>query len=391
MVGFNARPIACSLKKAGATVYVSDYWGDTDLGACCDEWLAVLSPIPGKRQRQPIGKPLHEALVDNMLKLTDTLPPMDYVLVGSGFDDHSESLVPLDDAGLIVGNNIDGMKRARDRTRIAGLVEDSPVRLPNSINAAMSSTLDLEFPLVFRPIVSGGGSGIRLIRDQDTLDFILSECEDPSCFVLQEYVSGIDVSCSVLCTGRRGRVLSIQGQLIGMPSAGLNCTFVYCGNYIPVNISATSRAVIEETSSYLCEELDLVGSNGLDYVVNKQGEPLLMEINPRLQGSLEMLEISGGISLSKLHVNAVFGGLPEHDFIYRPTAKMIVYARSDSQVQGLTTMYDVVDKTPEGVHVKRGDPICAIIRSASTVRDSYSRCIEDATRILSSAIQVSDD
>ncbi|MHA2081177.1 MAG: hypothetical protein ACW99H_08545, partial [Candidatus Thorarchaeota archaeon] len=87
VIGFNARPIACSAKKAGATVFVSDYWGDDDLSACCDDWIAVLSPTVGARQRQPLDTPLHETLVENLFYLTKK-QKLDYVLVGSGFDDH---------------------------------------------------------------------------------------------------------------------------------------------------------------------------------------------------------------------------------------------------------------------------------------------------------------
>ena len=102
VIGFNARPIACSAKRAGANVYVSDYWGDDDLTACCDDWVAVLTPTRGSRQRQPLGTPLHESLVENLLHLTKERH-LDYVLVGSGFDDHIDSLAPLQKEGLLVG------------------------------------------------------------------------------------------------------------------------------------------------------------------------------------------------------------------------------------------------------------------------------------------------
>ena len=52
IIGFNARPLACSVTRLGAEVYVSDYWGDDDLSACCHKWTAVLSPSPGERQRE---------------------------------------------------------------------------------------------------------------------------------------------------------------------------------------------------------------------------------------------------------------------------------------------------------------------------------------------------
>ncbi|TFF91317.1 ATP-grasp domain-containing protein [Candidatus Thorarchaeota archaeon] len=389
-MGFNARPVACNLKKTGATVFVSDYWGDSDLDDCCDEWIAVLSALPGQRQRQTIGKALHKALVENMLVLIEELPPMDLILIGSGFDDYSDSLRPLLDAAPIIGNTPDGMKRARDRERIVELLEDSPVRVPWSIPVAESNFSDLEFPLVLRPIHSGGGSGIRLIRREETLESVLSDCEDPSGFILQEYVSGLDLSCSVLSTGNDSRALSVQGQLVGVPSAGVNCTFAYCGNYIPVRISSESQRTIEEASIELCNELSLMGSNGIDFVLNENGEVYLMEINPRIQGSLEMLETASEISVLSLHIEAVEGCLPDYDIQFRPTVKMIVYARQDSVVRGLSSLNGIADRTPDGLRVNRGDPVCTVVRSGSSIESSYSCCINDAARVSNHLVPTSD-
>ena len=68
VLGFNARPIACSSKNAGARVIVSDYWGDEDLDACSSKWTSILTPSPGKRQRAPLEKRVHVGLVENLLE-----------------------------------------------------------------------------------------------------------------------------------------------------------------------------------------------------------------------------------------------------------------------------------------------------------------------------------
>ena len=129
VIGFNARPIACSAKKAGASVFVSDYWGDEDLSTCCDEWVAVLTPTVGTRQRQPLNMPLQAALVDNLLHLTKD-SQLDLVLVGSGFDDYSEVIDPLEDMGLLVGCSPEEMERARDFQKLKKLAEQMELKFP---------------------------------------------------------------------------------------------------------------------------------------------------------------------------------------------------------------------------------------------------------------------
>ena len=111
VIGFNARPIAASLKRQGARTYVSDYWGDSDLPEVSDECIAVLSPVPGIRQRQPHDIPLYESLIDNFLYLTRNVE-LEYVIVGSGFDDHSDALQLLHDEGHLISSSLISWKNS---------------------------------------------------------------------------------------------------------------------------------------------------------------------------------------------------------------------------------------------------------------------------------------
>ena len=113
VIGFNARPIAASLRRQGAQTFVSDYWSDLDLASASTECITVLSPVPGVRQRQPLDLPLHEALVENFEVLTKN-QDLDFVIIGSGFDDHSDSLNDLHRRGLLIGSSPSSMKKARD-------------------------------------------------------------------------------------------------------------------------------------------------------------------------------------------------------------------------------------------------------------------------------------
>jgi len=171
VTGFNARPIAWSAKLAGASVIVSDYWGDDDLSTCCDSWIAVLTPTPGVRQRQPLDMPLPVALVDNLLYLAKERQ-LDMVLIGSGFDDHSEAIEPLEELGLLVGCSSKEMDRARDFERLKEITKQLDILMPGRRIFELPDDITgetFEFPCVVRPTHSGGGSGIRLARSVDEI------------------------------------------------------------------------------------------------------------------------------------------------------------------------------------------------------------------------------
>ncbi|MHA2263817.1 MAG: ATP-grasp domain-containing protein [Candidatus Thorarchaeota archaeon] len=393
VIGFNARPIACSAKRAGAKVYVSDYWGDDDIVECSSEFVSVLTPEPAKRQRSELERPAHISLVENFLGRYLEID-FDYVIVGSGFDDRSDALAPVEEQWGLCGNSPELMKRARNVKKVSELaggldIEYPTRRLVNSPESAVKAASKIGFPCVVRPIRSGGGSDIALAHNASQVETTyshISECKMSSSLVVQQYVPGIDISCSVLSSGENAHSVSVQGQLIGLPSAGRNCDFVYCGNYFPNNLPENLEKKAREASETMCRELGLLGSNGLDFVVDTLGKLWLLEINPRIQGTLEMMEKSMGISITELHANAANGLLPSALPTPRPAVKLVVFSTRPGTVTNLSRYDSTVDRTPEGVVVAKGDPICTIIESNGSLVECYESASSTALAIQRSVL-----
>ncbi|MDF1540969.1 MAG: ATP-grasp domain-containing protein [Candidatus Thorarchaeota archaeon] len=388
VIGFNARPLACSVKRSGGLAFVSDYWGDSDLDECSREWVSVLSSVPGSRQRGTLEDPLHISLSDNF-QHTYADQELDYVLIGSGFDDHSTSLDQIENKYGITGNSPLLMQIARNRDRLSDLATNNEINYPRyrqvqTRDEAIEAAKENGFPCVIRPTASGGGTGIRKISGFKQLDSFydrLLETDRLGPRIVQDYVLGLDVSASVLCTGTDAYCLSIQEQLIGLPSAGRHSDFVYCGNRIPANLEERILKKIRRVSEQISASLGLKGSIGIDYVVSHNGELWLLEVNPRFQGSLEMLERSANISVSELHILACNGELPQKVPEYTPTTKMIVYANRDGTVPDLSTYSGTVDRSPTGVEVHKGDPVCSIIESGMNSDEVYKRVESIALKI----------
>jgi len=397
VIGFNARPIAASLTRAGAESYVSDYWGDSDLKEVSTDCIAVLSPVPGIRQRQPLDKPLHLSLIENFFLLTKDVE-LDYIIIGSGFDDCTESLIPLHESGLLIGSEPTRMKNSRNLSLISKLMSNELLKVPHrqdirSAEELLQKSAEIDFPYLVRTSHSGGGSGINFIGRQEDLDKItkrLSITDEQPHLILQQYIRGRDLSCSVLSTGTEARAVSVQGQLIGLPSAGRNCDFVYCGNYYPSGLDSATEKNIIKISENLSIQLGLQGSIGFDFVVDASGVIWLMEVNPRIQGTLEMIEIAGNISITEQHIRAVNNNLIEKIPSLRPTVKMIVYSRRDGCITNLSSFPNTFDKSLTGILVKRGDPICTVIRTGKTLLECYLKTHEAANAIQRSIVSIND-
>ncbi len=385
ILGFNARPIACSAKKAGALVYVSDYWGDSDLEACCNEWVAVLTNEPGKRQRGSLEDPVHISLSKNFIEEFHDVD-FDYVIIGSGFDDYHSSLIDIHNAWGIAGNTPNILKQARTREIIEKIASTYDITTPRwqivNKNTDLGQVIeDIGLPIVTRRLTSGGGSGIRCFTSLKEFDIdIKKRLLTQQHILVQEYLNGVDISASVMSTRGDALCISIQNQLIGMPIAGRNCDFVYCGNSYPASLNSKLMKKIKISSECICRDLSLMGSNGLDFVVVDE-DIFMLEINPRIQGSLELIETIFNQSVTEMHVNAIEGILPEMNDVSVNAMKLIIYSRKAGEVPNLAKWKNTRDHTPEGVRVKRGDPICTIIMSDSSKRMLLRETYETASVI----------
>jgi predicted ATP-grasp superfamily ATP-dependent carboligase len=300
-----------------------------------------------------------------------------------GFDDNTRSLVELEKKIAITGNSTAQMQRARNRLAVEKLAESLGLHIPTSsiartLDEAHANCDEVGYPCVIRPPSSGGGSGISLITDPSQVDAacwrLQADIESPE-LIVQQYISGIDGSSCVLSTGTKAAVLSVQGQLIGMPSAGRNCDFVYSGNYMPMRLSENVKQRIMERSVSICTSLELQGTNGIDFLVDKEEKLWFLEVNPRFQGTLEMLERGGSISVTELHTAACNGVLPSESHLFSPSTKLVIFARRNGEVPDLSKYENTVDRSPQGVVVNRGDPVCTVIETSSTLPDCYKSAL----------------
>ena len=222
---------------------------------------------------------------------------------------------------------------------------------------------DIQF--ILKPLQGSGGYDINLLGN-DT-DIKLNDSE----FILQEYVDGVSLSSSLLATKSDSKTI-INTRLLTEHDFGKPDSFIYIGNILPL----TSKSIManfddmdkinetmNETSESLADEFDLIGSNGVDYILNENGL-YVIEINPRLQGTFECVEMSLGINMLEAHIKACKGELME---IPKPKCysyKKIIYSpiRMKYQKIDLDNIYDLPHI---GSITEKSEPLLTIIDNDS--------------------------
>ncbi len=373
VVGFNVRPLARSAKKAGYRVLAVDFWGDLDLSQWADQYVSVLNQQPQQRPERP-SIPTAENLVIGAQELLERHGSVNHIIVSGGFDDHPDAWDNLSKLGNLRGNTSKILAKARNRITTTQLARQVGASTPLSFEAGSQKHFEsamnrLELPILVKPKHGSGGFHSRLLRSEEDIEYYVhrhrfSETEP---VLVQELVVGTDASVSILGTGQSAITVSINEQLIGLSKLGKGRTKAYCGNIVPFHAKPKELAQLAKISQEMSCSLGLIGSNGFDYVVDSKGTIYFMEINPRIQATIEAIELVSNINVVDLHLLACKGKLPKK--ITKPKAfcaRIIVYAKRKSVVPNFANIPGVVDLPMPGSIVERGDPVCTVNHLGST-------------------------
>lgn len=197
------------------------------------------------------------------------------------------------------------------------------------------------------------------------------ECKSKSVY-LQKEISGRPLSVSFF-VGPKG--ILVFGYCENIFSSTDNFPYLYQGVIGPVEMSSKTNDHIFEIIKNISIEFELVGLNGLDFILINENVYVL-EINPRSTGAMEIFESYYCCSLLEMHCNA-FSSPFEIDryknikFFENKRLKnfflgsKIVYAEKGME---LTTDFAKQAKLlpfcrdiPNNVFFKIGDPVCSII------------------------------
>ena len=241
---------------------------------------------------------------------------------------------------------------------------------------------------ILKPVQGSGGYDINMLNKNTEIQFNKGE------FILQEYVSGINLSSSVLASKNSAKTI-MNSRLLTMNDFEKNNSFIYVGNILPLtneSIMANVKDISKindnmvSTSQDLAEKFKLIGSNGVDYILNENGL-YVIEINPRIQGTFECVEKSLGINMLDAHIKACLGEIIEIPKAKYYSYKKIIYSPTRMKYEkiDLDNIYD----TPHlGSITEKSEPLITIIDKDKDFKKLYEK-VELASKKVNNAAKIS--
>lgn len=182
-----------------------------------------------------------------------------------------------------------------------------------------SQSQELKFPVIVKPTGNtSGGAGVNLIKDEGELDAYAQTIKNAKELIIQEYIEGYDIGCSVLC--KEGSILAYTIQKAAM----------YEKNpFRPLlGVEFIDDEALLNTIKKLMESLNWSGVAHIDLRFDKNTNLFkVIEINPRFWGSLNA-SMAAGVNFPHLYCLASFGQLfviPEYNQISYLNFKGLVY------------------------------------------------------------------
>jgi len=361
IVGVSTRALAESASRAGYSCLSVDAFGDLDqksrvqnVGLSRDlgrAYSAAAAVAAGRRSAAASA-----AYVGNL-------------------ENHPAAVRRLARGRRLLGNTPATLVRARDPVAVAEVVRRAGGRVPLTLLPDHTRHASAGVRWLRKPRRGGGGSGVREWKPGAPLG--------PHELV-QERIAGVLASVAFVADGRRAVLLGVSTGLAGDPAFGAR-GYRYCGSLYPFSADGALLDRMSAIAGAVTEAFGLVGLNGIDFVL-REGEPYVLEVNPRYCASMELMERGGGISVFEAHLSACGGALPSVDLA--PTrevlGKAILYARRDVVVGDSRRWLlrdDVRDLPFPGDRIRRGHPVCTVFARGADHVTCYARLVAAASAL----------
>ena len=219
---------------------------------------------------------------------------------------------PLDDRGVrIIGTGCEAIDKAEDRDLFNEVIHSLGIPNPvgeavTDIESGVAAAERIGYPVLVRPSFVLGGRAMEIVANEEMLRKYLKnavEVDEDKPVLIDKYLMGKEVEVDAVCDGKEVFVPGIM-ELVER-------TGVHSGDstsvYPPFSISQKVRDTIADYTTRLGLGIGIVGLFNIQFIVDKNDDVFVIEVNPRASRSVPFLSKSTGCGLVGIATKAMLG------------------------------------------------------------------------------------
>ena len=218
----------------------------------------------------------------------------------------------LRDRGVkIIGTDCDAIERAENRDSFQKVLQSLNIPQPEGqavtkIEDGVAAAARIGYPVLVRPSFVLGGRAMEIVADEAQLRRYLNtavEIDEDKPVLVDKYIVGKEVEVDAICDGKDVFVPGIM-ELVER-------TGIHSGDSISVYPTFSISEKVQETIIDYTKKLGLgigiVGLFNIQFIVDKDDNVFIIEVNPRSSRTVPFLSKSTGYSLADIATLCMLG------------------------------------------------------------------------------------
>ena len=211
----------------------------------------------------------------------------------------------------LIGTDCAAIDRAEDRGSFEKILQDLNIPQPQGravtdIEAGVAAASEIGYPVLVRPSFVLGGRAMQIVANEAQLRRYLKEAVEIDAdkpVLVDHYIQGKEVEVDAICDGRDVFVPGIM-ELVER-------TGIHSGDSISVypafSISNRVKGTILQYAKKLGLGIGIVGLYNIQFIVDKDENVYIIEVNPRSSRTVPFLSKATGWSLADIATEAILG------------------------------------------------------------------------------------
>ena len=211
----------------------------------------------------------------------------------------------------IIGTDCDAIDKAENRDMFEKLLKELGIPQPQGravtkIEDGVAAAKSIGYPVLVRPSFVLGGRAMQIVANEDQLRHYLKtavEIDEDKPVLVDKYIIGKEVEVDAICDGIDVFVPGIM-ELVER-------TGIHSGDSISVyptfSISNKVKGTILQYAKKLGLGIGIKGLYNIQFIVDKNDEVFIIEVNPRSSRTVPFLSKATGYSLADIATEVILG------------------------------------------------------------------------------------